>query len=146
MSKMSSILENPFLMSTLKWKDIEDLLLLEVFSVERRGPLSAHGLFSIDDTDDGVFRTLFRFEKDDLRRLRSVMLLPDVVYSAQKVPVPGDEALCITLRRLAYPNRLCELERTFGRHYSVISSVTNKVLCHIHDNFEHLVDDMNSHS
>lgn len=146
MPKPRSILEDPFLMSTLKWTEIEDILCLEVFGVERRGPLSSRGLFNIDETDDGVFRTLFRFEKDHVRRLRSVLLLPDVLYSAQEVPVPGDEALCLTLRRLVYPNRLCDLERVFGRHYSVISSITNKVLVHIHDNFKHLLDDMNNHA
>lgn len=73
----------------------------------------SHSLFSIDNTDNWVFCTLFSFEKDDLRRLWSIMLLLDVVYSycAQKMPAPGDEAICITLRRLAYPNRLCELKR-----------------------------------
>lgn len=31
-------------------------------------------------------------------------------------------------RRFAYPNRLCDLHEYFGWHYSVISSITNKVM------------------
>ncbi|KAH9381821.1 hypothetical protein HPB48_023116 [Haemaphysalis longicornis] len=145
MAQPHSILQDPFLLVALKWDEIVDLLCTEVFSAERRGPLSFHGLFDSNAMDDGVFRTLFRFEKNDARRLERALLLPEVIYSAQRVPVPAHEALCLTLRRLAYPNRLCGLERSFGRHYSVISSVTNKVLAHIDDSFAHLLHDLNSH-
>ncbi|KAH6923083.1 hypothetical protein HPB50_016722 [Hyalomma asiaticum] len=142
---MQSVLEDPLLLSQLRWRDIEDLLVMEVLSVKRREPLSASGLLNIERMDDGVFRTYFRFEKNDIRRLKSALLLPDTVYTAQRVSLSGEEALCITLRRLAYPNRLIELERLFGRHYSVISAVTNSVLTHIEDNFGHLLCDVNNH-
>ncbi|KAH9364364.1 hypothetical protein HPB48_003031 [Haemaphysalis longicornis] len=55
------------------------------------------------------------------------------------------EALCMMLRRLAYPNRLCELEVEFGRHGTVICSVANKVLSHIENYIAHLLSDMNNH-
>ncbi|KAH9372664.1 hypothetical protein HPB48_018475 [Haemaphysalis longicornis] len=95
--------------------------------------------------DNGVFRTHFRFEKNDAGQLERALLLPEVNCRAQRVSVPALEALCLTLRPLAYPNRLCDLERSFGRHYSVTSSVTNKVLAHIDDSFTHLLHDFNSH-
>ncbi|KAL1444406.1 hypothetical protein MTO96_029883 [Rhipicephalus appendiculatus] len=96
--------------------------------------------------DNGMFRTYFRFEKEDIRKLRVALSIPETVVTAQRVPVPGDEALCITLRRLAYPNRLKDLEDFFGRHSSTISSLTTKVLRHIDEKFFRLLDDVNNHS
>ncbi|KAH6935883.1 hypothetical protein HPB50_011325 [Hyalomma asiaticum] len=132
---MQSMLEDPLLLSQLRWRDIKDLLVMEVLSVKRHEPLSASGLLNTERMDDGVFRTYFQFEKNDIRRLKSTLLLPDAIYTAQRKSLSGKEALCITLCRLAYPNRLIELERLFGRHYSVISVVTNNVLTHIEGKF-----------
>ncbi|KAH6937489.1 hypothetical protein HPB50_000756 [Hyalomma asiaticum] len=142
---LRSVLEDPFLMSFLKWSEIEDLLCSELFEYTRRDPLSVHGYLDIDKMDSGQFRTYFRFEQNDVRRLKSALLLPDVLRTPQGVSIPGDEALCLTLRRLAYPNRLRELEPLFGRHYSVISSATNAVLAHIESSFGYLLRDVNNH-
>ncbi|KAL1483949.1 hypothetical protein MTO96_032860 [Rhipicephalus appendiculatus] len=141
-----SVLHDPLLLSELKWSEIEDLLVLEVLGETRRDPLSSRGLLNIDAMDNGMFRTYFRFEKEDIRKLRVALRIPETVVTAQRVPVPGDEALCITLRRLAYPNRLKDLEDFFGRHSSTISSLTTKVLRHIDEKFFHLLDDVNNHS
>ncbi|KAH9372133.1 hypothetical protein HPB48_000769 [Haemaphysalis longicornis] len=72
--------------------------------------------------------------------------MPDKVVSAQRVPVPGREALCMTLRCLAYPNRLADLEMMFNRHLSVISSVVNQVLAHVEYHFGHLLYDLTTHT
>ncbi|XP_037555584.1 uncharacterized protein LOC119432490 [Dermacentor silvarum] len=106
---------------------------------------AASGLLNIDCVDAGVFRTYFRFEKNNIGRLKTALLIPDTIYTAQRITVSGEEALCLTLRRLAYPNRLSDLECLFGRHYSVILVVTNHVLGHIESNFGHLLRDVNNH-
>lgn len=107
---------------------------------------SKTGLLDFPAVDPVVFRQQFRFEKEDFDDVCSNLRVPDVVTSAQGVRVPGREALCITLRRLAYPNRWCDLEPIFGRHSSVMSSVTSLLLTDISRNFKHLLDDMNNHS
>ncbi|KAH6920135.1 hypothetical protein HPB50_028877 [Hyalomma asiaticum] len=127
-----SILQDPLLLSQLKWSEIEDLLVLEVLGETRRDPLSSRGLLNIDAMDNGMFRTCFRFEKEDIGNLRIALRIPETVVTAQRVSIPGDEALCITLRRLVYPNRLKDLEDFFGRH--------------IDEKFFHLLDDVNNHS
>ncbi|KAH7955283.1 hypothetical protein HPB52_000087 [Rhipicephalus sanguineus] len=66
--------------------------------------------------------------------------------SAQRVRVSDREALCMTLRRLAYPNRLSDLETIFNRHSSVISSEVSKVMSHIEYYFGHLLADLTVHS
>lgn len=133
-------------MTRLKWSDIVDAVCLEVLGETRRDPLSMHGLLNLDTFDSGVFRTYFRFEKDDIPRLQRTLCIPTVLITPQRVAVPGDEALCIILRRLAYPNRLRDLEHLFARQSSTISSLTNEVLKHIEENVFHLLDDVNNHT
>ncbi|KAG0444116.1 hypothetical protein HPB47_014155 [Ixodes persulcatus] len=58
----------------------------------------------------------------------------------------GDEALAIGLRRLANPNRLCDLELMFGRLSSTLSIVSNQEHRHIAHTFGHLLRDLTAHS
>ncbi|KAL1446180.1 hypothetical protein MTO96_028884 [Rhipicephalus appendiculatus] len=95
------------------------------------------------DSDD--FYHLFRFRKMDLPDLLSALLVLEEIVSAQRVRVPGKEALCMTLRRLSYPNRLCELQLLFNRHSSVISSVVSTLLAHMEYHFNHLLADLKTH-
>ncbi|KAG0429358.1 hypothetical protein HPB47_023673 [Ixodes persulcatus] len=77
----------------------------------------------------------FRLTKEDLPHLRSALRIPE-----------RDEALAIGLRRLAYPNRLCDFELMFGRHFSTLSIVSNQVHRHIAHTFGHLPRDLIAHS
>lgn len=138
--------QDPLFLSQLKWSEIKDLVVLEVLGETRRDPLSSSGLLHVDAMDNGMFRTCFRFEKEDILKVRVVLRIPETVLTAQRVPIPGDEALCITLRWLAYPNRLKDLEDFFGRHSSTIPSLTIEVLRHIDEKFFPLLDNVNNHS
>ncbi|XP_077492280.1 uncharacterized protein LOC144103438 [Amblyomma americanum] len=106
---------------------------------------SRHGLFDINKCDPTAFKQMCRFEKSDFGELCNALLVPQTLTTAQGVIVPGQEALCLTLRRLAYPNRWCDLEEIFGRHSSVMSSAANIMLSHILHNFDHLLSDCNNH-
>ncbi|KAH7958431.1 hypothetical protein HPB49_001617 [Dermacentor silvarum] len=117
----SSVLWDPFCLTYLSWHDIEAITIRER---EPRPRLYAarNGLLNIDVIPDHTFRHQFRFQNQDLPVLVKALQVPDYVTSAQGVRVSAQEALCICLRRLAYPNRLCDLQDFFGRHYRVISS------------------------
>lgn len=52
----------------------------------------------------------------------------------------GLRALCILLRRLAYPNRLHDLRKMFGGNICEISRTINFMLSHIFLKFKHLVE------
>ncbi|KAG0443424.1 hypothetical protein HPB47_014936 [Ixodes persulcatus] len=88
---------------------------------------------------------MFRFRKEHIGELQRALLMPETITSAQGVKMDGEEALFVTLRRLAYPNRWVDLEGVFGRHSSVLSSVTSRVMLHINNTFGHLLDDLNIH-
>jgi hypothetical protein len=59
---------------------------------------------------------MFRFDLDDLRRLLPLLRLPAVIVATEnRTRASSEEALLITLRRLAWPLRLCDLESQFDR-------------------------------
>ncbi|KAL3224119.1 hypothetical protein MRX96_026702 [Rhipicephalus microplus] len=129
-------------MGFLKWSEIEDLLCLEVIQYTWRDPLSRHGLLNIDSMDRGNFARILGLKEMMCEACAVHYKCLKIVTTPQGVHVSGVEALCLTLRRLAYPNRLRELEPLFGRHYSVISSATNAVLAHIDSTFGNICCEM----
>ncbi|KAH7969751.1 hypothetical protein HPB52_021719 [Rhipicephalus sanguineus] len=141
----SSILWDPYCLAYLSWEDIEALMLREKEPPRRRVYASRGGLLNLDSMSSHCFRRQFRFEKADFPVLVRALKMPQYITSAQGVRVTATEALCICLRRLAYPNRLCDLQEYFGRHYSVVSSVSNKVLYHIEKNFALRRSSIDSH-
>ncbi|KAL3222644.1 hypothetical protein MRX96_049970 [Rhipicephalus microplus] len=127
---------------TLRWNEIENMYLLRTAP---RRDLQINGLLDLDGIDFTTFYRSFRFQKGDLGDLIEALLIPEQVMSTQQVRVSGREALCMTLRHLAYPNRLFELELFFKCHSSVISSVVSKVLAHIDYYFAHLLAHLTVH-
>ncbi|KAH9374792.1 hypothetical protein HPB48_000456 [Haemaphysalis longicornis] len=103
-----------------------------------------NGMLNFEGMPATTFLRQFRFEKADFEVLVRALEMPDIVTSAQGVRVAGTEALCMCLRRLAYPNRLCDFKNTSGRHYSVISSITNKVMLRLETQFGVLLDELDS--
>lgn len=52
------------------------------------------------------------------------------------------DGMCMLLRRLAYPNRLVDLEHAFGYSSTVLSNVINLVLQLIEDRKGHLLENL----
>ncbi|KAL3185585.1 hypothetical protein MRX96_028856 [Rhipicephalus microplus] len=122
-----SVLQDSFLAQNLPWKYIDNLLIMDLLQPQPRRNHHKNGVLDIDAIDGTTFYCNFRFHKGDLDDLIVGLLITGEVMSAQRVRVSDREALCMTLRRLAYPNRLCDLETIFNRHSSVISSVVSKM-------------------
>jgi hypothetical protein len=58
-----------------------------------------------------------------------------VTYSHQERVSFKFTGLCVLLKRLAYPNRLFDLKKTFGRGVSELSMIANTTLEFIFENF-----------
>lgn len=108
------------------------------------------GVFRLDELDDNFCWTHFRFYKVDIRRLRALFDIPHEIILPNRIKVSGEEALCILLRRLAYPNRyvtnlcadffkfilwyvirLSDLMQFFPRGISALSLIFNAMVEHI---------------
>ena len=81
----------------------------------------------------------FRFKKHDIERLCIALAMPDVVETVNRLVVPAPEALCILLRRLAYPCRYNDMIPRFGRSVPDLSVIFNHMVRFMYDNFGHLL-------
>lgn len=85
-------------------------------------------VLQIMKTYKGLVFSDFRFQKDDMERLLHALQIPGFYICQQRTHASGMEALMILLRRLVYPNCLCDLADVFGRSISELSLITTKVI------------------
>jgi len=57
----------------------------------------------------------FRFEKEDIPRLKNILQIPDRIVCYNGTSVCGLEAFCIFLKRYSYPCRYLDMIPRFGR-------------------------------
>ena len=70
----------------------------------------------------------FRFVKQDITRLATLLSLPDVIRVRKGCVCSRVDVLCIVLWRFAYINRLCDLESFFVRPSSTLSLIINETV------------------
>ena len=99
--------------------------------------------FELDSLDDDEAWVQFRFFRNDIYRLKEVLHIPDIVRTYNRMIVDGVEALCIFLKRFAYPCRYVDRIPHFGRAIPDYSIVTNMIIDHIYRTFSHLLSDFN---
>ncbi|DAZ99285.1 TPA: hypothetical protein N0F65_005453 [Lagenidium giganteum] len=76
---------------------------------------------------------MFRFSRQQIKRMaRLFNITPHENYA-----ISPEHALCIFLRRMAYPNWLVDLEHLFGYSSTALSKVCGDVLTHIHNKFKY---------
>lgn len=87
---------------------------LETLRIDRTVVRSVRGrdLVINDLHEDGAWVD-YRFRKDDLRRLFTVLRIPDVWVCKNRSRFPGETALLLLLRRLRYAQRCVEFCLTF---------------------------------
>jgi hypothetical protein len=93
----------------------------------------------LDLLTDADCKFEFRFDKQEIVELVVQLRLPDVIILSNGSRYNSLEALCIMLRRLAYPSRLLDLRNIFGREKSMLSRVFNAAIKSIYQRFKHLL-------
>ena len=81
----------------------------------------------------------FRVRKRDIPLLGEVLQIPEVVICNQRSIADGTEALCMLLKRLAYPVRYSDMVPRFARPVPVLSMITNEVLDHVYRAHQHRI-------
>ena len=97
-------------------------------SATQHGEHKKYDRFNIDSIGPIEFKKFFHFERKDIPRLCTLLQIPDRMYGSSRVTWTGVEGLCILLRRLAYPNRLCNLIPQFAHSKSELSEIVNAML------------------
>ncbi|KAF4043437.1 putative DDE Tnp4 domain-containing protein [Phytophthora infestans] len=114
----------------------DDVVVAVLLKREANRPSRPRFNFERSQTDP-VWRKKFRIDKDEIMLLVQRFGLPEPFPTTQRYNVAALEVLCIFLRRMAYPVRLCDLQDLFGRDTTAISSISNGVLDFIYDKFNY---------
>lgn len=120
----------------LLWRRIRKrrlLLLAALLHEQERVPrrVNPHRFHIADIPDDDTAVFYFRFKVADLRELSVRLALPPFFITRGGFPTDSEEAILITLARLAYPGRLRSLYNGhFERHESELSEIF-LTTCHL---------------
>ena len=107
-------------------------------------PYDCYGSFDLNDMDDSECLAEFRFHKNDVPVLLEALQLPQSFTCHQGTICDGIEALCITLRRFAYPCRYSDLIPRFGRSVPELSMISNLVMDTIYEEHHHRLTQWNN--
>ena len=91
---------------------------------------------------DDECRAEFRFYKNDVYLLAETLEVPDVVKCYNGIVGDGIEALCVLLKRFAYPCRYGDMIPRFGRPVPQLSMINNQMMKFIFDEYGHLLSDL----
>ena len=99
--------------------------------------------FELDSLSDDECKSEFRFLKHDIYDLLDVLNLPDKITCQNRFSVYTDEALCLLLRRFAYPCRYEDLVPRFGRPFPQLSMVVSETMDLLFARFGNLFSRLN---
>nr|CAI5867325.1 unnamed protein product [Callosobruchus analis] len=116
---------------------ILDNILIQRNILERRQ-------FNLENMSEEEIKLNFRFDRADLHRLMDVLRIPPEVVTDTRNKVNGLTALCILLRRLAYPNRLSDLIPMFQMSVQSLSQIVNKMVNVLMENHSECLDKLNA--
>ena len=123
----------------------EEFLLL--FDINQPGtpefPYWKYNAFDLDALDETECEAEFRFLKSDIYTLSRTFNLPDDVRLYNGAIVNSTEALCILLKRFAYPCRFGDMVPRFARPTPQLSMITNHMVDLIFNQYSHLLTDLN---
>ena len=97
-------------------------------------PFYEYPSFAFEEVNDEESCVDFRFKKNEILALARVLNLPEKFTCDQGTVCESIKALCIVLRRFAYPCRFSDLVPQFGRPVPELSMITNTVVDFIFQN------------
>ena len=95
--------------------------------------------FDLDSMTDDECKREFRFLAGDTYTLVELFNFPDEIICNNGVVCDITEAICMLLKRFAYPCRYQDLIPRFGRPVPQLCMITNKVLNFLYLNWSHLL-------
>ena len=99
--------------------------------------------FDFDSMNNDECKAEFRFEKSGIHRICATLGIGDVIVTYNRHVIPSLEALCIFLRRFAYPSRLSDMVPRFGRSVPMLSIIFSHMLNFIYNRYKHLLSSLN---
>ena len=100
-------------------------------------PYWSYDHFDLDLITDDECKSEFRFYKRDVYFLAEVLQIPDQMRCYNRVVVDGIEALCIFLKRFAYPCRYSDMLPRFARPVPQLCMISSQVMDFIYQTHNH---------
>ena len=128
--------------------DIDNEEFIHLYDLNRRRnlhgnlPYGQYHKFDLEQMREDECLVEFRFAKNDIYGLANTLQIPEVIRCYNGWKVDAVEALCICLKRLAYPCRYCDMIPRFGRPVPQLCTMFNTVVNTIYNNFAHLLRDI----
>ena len=123
----------------------EELLILLEEHTSRNPEFSydSESRFDLFNMQKPECKICFRFDKDDIPLLAEALQLPETIHCHQRTTAGKIEALCMLLKRIAYPCRYADTIPLFSRPVPELSMITNAVIDNIFDNHKHRIAEWN---
>ena len=99
--------------------------------------------FDLDKLSDDVCRAELRFLKNGIYTLFNALTIPNELRCYNGFKIDGLTALCILLKRFAYPCRYLDMIPRFGLAVPQLSMITNMVMNFIYNTWGHLLRTFN---
>ena len=107
-------------------------------------PYHSYEKFDLDSLSEDECKSEFRFDKRDIYRLCDVFEIPEEIRCYNGMVFNKEEALCIFLKRYAYPCRYQDLMLRSGqRAVPQLCMISNQVQNIIYENWGFLMRNMN---
>lgn len=124
--------------------DDEFVLLYELNSSKNPEiPYWLYDRFNLELLCDDECRTEFRFLKNDIYRLNDALQIPDNICCYNGTVCTSIEALCILLKRFAYPCRYLDMVPRFGRSIPELCIILQHMKNFIFIRWGHLLNSFN---
>ena len=104
---------------------------------------NTYNKFDLDNLSDDECCVNFRFVKKHIYQLQEALEIPEEFVCYNNVTIDGLEALCIILKRYAYPCRYYDLVPIFARPVPQLCIITNQVTNFIFDRWANLLRTLN---
>ena len=111
--------------------DVELFVFLAFFSSIPRNQPTLRTRINYMHVGDDLFKTHFRFKKQDIDRLFIALDFPIELRVNERLFIDGKIALLMLLMRLSYPNRLVFVSQSFGYSISACSQFINASISRI---------------
>ena len=117
----------------------EDLVLLYDLNTSRNIdlPYWSYKEFDLDTLSNDECRSEFRFLKNDIYHLAEILQIRNQVKCYNRIVADGIEALCIFLKRFAYPCRYADMLPRFARPVPQLCMISNEIMNFIYETQHH---------
>ena len=123
----------------------EFVLLYEFNNSKEIYPFWKYDKSDLENMDEAQCKREFRFLRSHIYDLKNVLNIPEKIVTCQRTVSSGVDALCILLKRLAFPFRYTDMVPTFGRNETELCLIYDHMLDYIYTQHHHRLQSWNQH-